>query len=252
MAEPLTPAGIIKAFKKWDVRFIERQGWASHRRDPGHGSWGPVNGLMLHHTGDDLPDDIDERVLWAGRPDLPGPLATWGQRDDGFAVMLGGGRANHAGKGDAGVMNAVIQESYGKFPPKPVSDSIDGNARFYAQETMYSGGHPMSLKAYRNTVRAFAAICDAHGWSAKSAIGHKEWTRRKIDPGNLSMYKFRKDVQACLDAGPGNWPVKEPVLRPEITAMRLSLKKFLAKKRRKSLKDAALAFDAQLAKVERR
>src|SRR5690348_5830374 len=119
MSDPLTPAQIVRAFKKWDVKFEERNGWRTHHRNPVHGSWGPVHGLVLHHTGDDLPDSTDESVLWNGRSDLPGPLCTWAMRDDGTAVLIGGGRANHAGGGDPRVLDAVIKENYNKYPPKP-------------------------------------------------------------------------------------------------------------------------------------
>jgi hypothetical protein len=129
---------------------------------------------------------------------------------------------------------------------------VDGNSHLYGQETMYSGGHPMSILAYRSTVRAHAAVDDFHKWSSKSNIGHREWTSRKVDPGNLSMPKFRKDVQACLAAGPGNWPVKEPVLRSQITAMRTRVKSFLSTERSPSVRAMLLKADGQLAKIERR
>lgn len=252
MSQPLTPDEIVRAFRKWHVRYEQHKGWRTHRRDPSHGDWGPVNGLVLHHTGDDAPDDADENVLWFGRSGLPGPLCTWAMRDDGVAVLIGGGRANHAGLGAQNVLDAVIREDYTYYPPKPGAETVDGNTRFYAQETMYSGGHPMSLAAYRNTVLAFAAICDAHNWSAKSCIGHKEWTKRKWDPGHLSMRKFRNDVQACLDAGPGNWPKREPVLRPEVTKLRTHIKGFLKTPRRPAVKRALVNADRVLARIEYR
>jgi len=253
MAIPLTADQITRAFDKWHVDYITKPGWRTHRRDPDHGSWGPVFGLGLHHTGDDAPDVADERLLWEGRPGLPGPLCNWGMRDDGVLVLMSAGRANHFGVGSQWVLGRVISQSYNMGKElTPTSDSVDGNARFYGQETMYSGGHPMTLKAYRNTVRAFAAICDAHGWTAHSAIGHREWTRRKVDPGSLHMGKFRRDVQACLDAGPGNWPVKQRPLEPGITAVRTSLRSMTANQKVPMLRKALLAADVQLAKVERR
>lgn len=251
MSHPLTADQILEAFDKWEVDYIQLPGWRTHRRDPNHGSWGPVYGIGLHHTGDDAPDIRDRAVLWNGRSDLPGPLCNWGMRDDGVLELMSAGRANHFGSGSARTLGLVTSEDYkGTITPGP--DGVDGNSRFYGQETMYSGGHPMTLKAYRNTVRAFAAICDAHGWTAKSAIGHREWSRRKIDPGSLDMDKFRKDVQACLDAGPGNWPVKKRVLEPGITAVRTSLRALTAQQGNAMLRRALLAADVQLAKVERR
>lgn len=251
MSTPMTPAQIESAFNKWHVKFVRQGDWARHRRDPGHGAWGPVNGIGLHHTGDDSPDSASASMLWRGRSDLPGPLCNWGMRDDGVAVLIGGGRANHFGSGSSRTLKAVISESYGDYL-HPGGDDTDGNSRFYGQETMYSGGHPMTLAAYRSTVRAFAAICDFHGWSAKSCIGHKEWTRRKVDPGSLDMARFRRDVQACLDAGPGNWPTKEPVLRPVITALRTRVRQLRAVERNANIDRMLLNTDKRLAKIERR
>ena len=251
MAIPLTAEQITRAFDKWHVPYIELPGWRTHNRNSA-GAWGPVHGLGLHHTGDDAPDIIDQRLLWNGRPDLPGPLCNWGMRDDGVVVLMSAGRANHFGAGSRRTLEHVINQDYGDRELQPGVDSIDGNSRFYGQETMYSGGHPMTLKAYRNTVLAFAAICDAHGWSAKSAIGHREWSKRKVDPGSLNMAKFRKDVQAALDARPGNWPVKQRPLEPGVAAVRLSLKALTQAQKNIMLRKALLAADVQLAKFERR
>lgn len=251
MSRPLTADELLRAFRKWGVPTVETPGWRTHNRN--HvGAWGPVYGTILHHTGDDSPDSVSGAMLSRGRSDLPGPLCTWGMQDDGVAVMIGNGRANHAGSGSATVLQAVIQESYGDHELHPGFDSVDGNTHFYGQETMYSGGHPMTIAAYRSTVRAHAAIDDAHGWTSKSNIGHREWSRRKPDPGKLNLAKFRRDVDACLAAGPGNWPVKEPHLRKQVTAVRESIKHFLERPRRKKVKDALLAADRQLAKIERR
>jgi hypothetical protein len=51
-----------------------------------------------------------------------------------------------------------------------------------------------------------AAICDHHGWSGKSVIGHREHSSRKPDPGSTKMYVFRAAVNARLIAGPPGTP----------------------------------------------
>lgn len=202
MSTPMSSEQFVRQLQKWGVPFVETDGWRTRNRNS-MGAWGPVHGLLLHHTGDDAPDTADERVLIEGRSDLPGPLCHWGMRDDGTAVLIGWGRANHAGVGAANVRDVLLTEGYGAYPPAPGPDSVDGNALLYGQETCYSGLHVMTEQAYRSTVRAFAAVCDHHGWSAKSCIGHKEWTGRKVDPGHLDMASFRRDVDALLEAGPG-------------------------------------------------
>lgn len=214
MSNPMTTTQLERQFKKWKVNYRIRPGAAEHRRDPSHGSWGPVNGLGLHHTGDDAPDAVDEKLLWEGRSGLPGPLCTWAMTDDGIAIVMSGGRSNHFGGGDPRVLNAVVRESYGDYPPKThehqgSAGAVDGNTHFYGQETMYSGSHRMTDAAYANTLLAFAAVCDFHGWSAKSAIGHKEWSDWKPDPGYLDMAEFRADLQATIDAGPEKNPVRQ-------------------------------------------
>ncbi len=209
MATPLTASQLLAAFDLWKVKYREHDGWRTHNRNS-QGAWGPVHGVVLHHVGDDARDDADFRVLWNGRSDLPGPLCQWGMRDDGTVDLIGNGRCNHAGKGAKNVLDAV---KLGKPPPKPGPDTIDGNAVYYGQETYYSGTHAPTNAAYLATVKAFAAVCHAHGWNANHCIGHKEHTARKPDPGNVSMAKFRGDVQALLDAGPP--PKPKPPAPPE-------------------------------------
>ncbi len=215
MATPMTADQFLRALQKWGVRFVEAPGWRTRNRNA-VGPWGPVQGMLLHHTGDDAPDDADQRVLTNGRSDLPGPLCHWGMRDDGTAVLIGWGRANHAGRGAANVHEALLTEHYGPYPPPPGPDTVDGNQLMYGQETMYSGGHVPTTAAYRATVRIFTAVCDFHGWSGKACIGHKEWTSRKPDPGHLDMAVFRRDVNDLLAAGPAVVPTPEPEPPKEI------------------------------------
>lgn len=204
MATPMTAQQFLQLLQAWKLPYRERPGWSLHTRtDPAAGRfWGPVYGAGLHHTGDDAPDSADEKVLSAGRPDLEGPLCHWGMADDGTLVLIGWQRVNHFGRGDGDVLDAVRAENYGQYPPRPNYDSVDGNRHFYGQETMYSGRKRMTPAAYLSTVGVMAAVCTFHGWSAKSVIGHKEWTDRKIDPGSLDMADFRADVQRAIDAGP--------------------------------------------------
>ena len=70
------------------------------------------------------------------------------------------------------------------------------------QETFYSGLEPPTEAARRSLVLLAASICDHHGWSARSVIGHKEWSDHKIDPGRLDMVKLRTAVARRLDEGP--------------------------------------------------
>lgn len=198
MTPPIPAARLLAQLRKFGVPFHVNPGWENHNRN-GHGPFSDLNGVMIHHTGDDAKDDLDFRVLWNGRSDLPGPLCHVGIRDNGTVELIGNGRANHAGMGDGRVLGRVIAEDYANAPPPPVKDNVDGNARFYGAELMYSGSHAPTQAQLQSAILWAAALCDFHGWNEKSVIGHKEWTRRKIDPGNVAMSAFRARVKAVLD-----------------------------------------------------
>lgn len=206
MSRPMTATQIVEQLRKWGVTFKSVDGWQTRNRNH-KGPFDDVRGFVVHHTGDDALDSIDLKVIINGRSDLPGPLAQFGCDDAGVIWLIGCGRANHAGGGDPDVLRAVTNESYTDRPPathehEGSSGAVDGNSHFYGVETFYSGSRPPTSKAYTSLVRLAAAICDFHGWSAKSVIGHKEWSDWKIDPGNVSMIEFRADVQRVLEAGP--------------------------------------------------
>lgn len=212
MVAPLTPNEIRDAMKAWGIPFIEESGW--ERRGNGQG-WGDVAGFMWHHTGDDAPDSADLRVVRDGRPGLSGPLSQFGLRDDGKVHLIAAGAANHAGGGDPAVLSAVRAESYGAIPPAPryihgQSGSVIGNPVFYGVESFYYRN--LTGAARRMMPRLAAAIIWAldrkdtkNAWTAKSAIGHREWQRGKIDPrldGGDTCATLRAETQALLNAGP--------------------------------------------------
>lgn len=180
MANPLDPNRLVAEWRNAGLDVFENSGWQTHNRDAGREAFRP-NGIMIHHTGGDTnnPDLYASKtgVLWVGRPDLPGPLCMSGVGAQGRIYMEGYGRCNHAGVGDSNVLNAVINETVpmdGEL--RPSQNNVDGNSKFYGFEVMYSGSHSMSNPQYAATVRAAAVICRLHGWSARSIIGHREWT----------------------------------------------------------------------------
>lgn len=182
MATPMTAAQFTKQLDTWDIPYRPiRKDWATHNR-AGHGPWGPsVNGIVLHHTGSDEQTNMPS-ILWHGYEGLPGPLCHGGITKAGVVLLSGWGRCNHAGSGDIEVLNHVISEDYtGQLTPK--ANTVDGNARFYGFEIMYSGEHVMSTAQLETSTRLSAAICAWHKWTEKSVIGHGEWQRGKWDPG---------------------------------------------------------------------
>jgi len=206
MSDPIGPKQLLSQFKKWDVKYREVEGWRTYGRDDETGlKFGPVFGCVTHHTGTDAPDINNRHLIKNGRSDLPGPLAHFGLNDDGTVDIISIGRANHAGGGDPDVLTAVKLENYDLKPPptdkhQGEAGAADGNDCFYGVECYYSGGHPMTKAAYTSLVKLWAAICDHHSWSAKSVIGHGEWSDYKWDPGNVSMIGLRRDIQQALNA----------------------------------------------------
>lgn len=216
MATPMTADQVLQQFGKWEITYRPLRGWRFHDRDDETGKpFGPVHGLMIHHTGDDAPDYVDRNIIWEGRAGLPGPLAHWGGNDDGVIDLHSIGRANHAGGGDPFVLQQVIAESYAKYPRPPrfhtgSPGAFDGNDVFYGIECYYSGKQMMTAKQYNSVVLLGAAVCDFHGWTAKSVIGHKEWSNWKVDPGSVDMHQLRSDIDEALHLGPPSKRERKP------------------------------------------
>jgi hypothetical protein len=204
MSKAMTAAQTRSALRKWGVDFIEYPGWELRSRP---GGLGDVHGIVVHHTGSmSQTDDYLHFLFITGRPDegIPGPLCNVSTDMDGDLHLGAIGRANHAGRGSSRTRDHVINEDYtGNLTPG-ADDWDAGNSTYYGNEIRFNGAQAMTAKAYRTVVLWCAAICDFHGWSAKSVIGHKEHTGRKNDPGHTDMATLRKDIQAALDAGPGD------------------------------------------------
>jgi hypothetical protein len=215
MAKPMSAAQWRTQMKKWSVPFQEHAGWTTNYRP---GSFAPV-GVVIHHTGSDSgqnSESYDNFLFDIGRPaeGIPGPLCQSACEMDGDVILGAIGRANHAGSGSASVLKVVQADKASLVAEiKPGPDGTNGNGWFYGLEVKFDGGQPMTAKQYDSAVRWAAAICDFHGWTAGSVIGHKEWSSRKPDPGHTFMAKFRQDVAARLKAGPGTITV--PVTPPK-------------------------------------
>ncbi|WP_338483615.1 N-acetylmuramoyl-L-alanine amidase [Streptomyces sp. SCSIO 75703] len=210
MATPLTATRLVAALKAEGCTVREVRSWRTHHRNA-KGAWGPVNGVMVHHTVTGPGTDV-VGLIYDGHSTLPGPLATGCITKDGTVHLTGNGRANHAGGGDGAVLTQVINESYGDRPTPPAKHegapgAVDGNARFYGWECENAGDgkDPWPRAQYVAMVRATAGVCRAHGWSAKSAIGHLEWSDWKSDPRGFDMKDFRRDLADCLALPAGQW-----------------------------------------------
>jgi hypothetical protein len=196
MATPLTAGRMLEVLHAEGVRVVEYRSWRTHGRDDETGrAFGPVKGLVVHHTA-----GRDSRALcYEGRSDLPGPLCHTHLAKDGTASMISAGRTNHCGSMARNAYDAMVAES-STHPRPDSSEPIDGNDVAYGLEVenLGNGSDPYPNVQYDQAVRWAAALCRAHGWSADSVIGHKEATTRKIDP-SFSMDAFRARVAERLE-----------------------------------------------------
>ncbi|MFI9613195.1 peptidoglycan-binding protein [Streptomyces sp. NPDC052023] len=200
MAKPLTPDALLSALRAEGVAVDEHAGWRTNNRNH-KGAWGPVNGVMIHHTVT-TGTTASVNLCFKGHAGLPGPLCHAVIAKDGTVHLVGNGRANHAGAGDPDVLAAVAADRAAL--PAPDQRTADGNARFYGFEcvNLGDGKDPWPEAQLDAIVRASAALCRAHGWSAASVIGHKEWTSAKIDPRGFTMASLRARVADRLDSRP--------------------------------------------------
>jgi hypothetical protein len=202
MANPLSADALVSALRAEGVTVVEHEGWRTHNRNS-KGAWGPVNGVVIHHTVT-TGTDASVALCYDGRSDLPGPLCHGVIAKDGSVHLVGNGRANHAGAGDPDVLAAVVAERSPLPPPR--QRTADGNTRFYGFEcvNMGDGRDPWPAAQLDAMVRVSAAICRAHGWHAPSVIGHKEWTSAKIDPVGFTMDSLRAKIAVRLRQSPSN------------------------------------------------
>jgi N-acetylmuramoyl-L-alanine amidase len=201
MAKPLSAAAFLKALQDEGLTVREVGSWRTHNRNS-KGAWGPMHGVMIHHTVTrGTQDTVD--ICRNGYASLPGPLCHGVIAKDGTVYLVGFGRANHAGLGDDDVLRAVIDE---KPVPTDNEANTDGNARFYGFEceNLGDGKDPWPKAQLEAIEKAAAALCRAHGWNERSVIGHLEWQPGKVDPRGFTMASMRARVKDRLgDSSPG-------------------------------------------------
>ena len=212
MAEPIPADRMVQILRAEGCKVVEVRSWRTHNRNH-KGPWGPVHGVMIHHTvSRGEPDTVE--LCYDGHSTLPGPLCHGVIGKSGTVYLVGNGRTNHAGGGDPDVLAAVKNESYGTRPPVPDVgnvDGVDGNRHFYGFEceNMGDGKDPWPAAQRDAIVRASAAICRYYGWTAKSVIGHAEWSDDKSDPrgpaaSRVTPPELRADIAERLKH-PASW-----------------------------------------------
>ncbi|MBT2479169.1 N-acetylmuramoyl-L-alanine amidase [Streptomyces sp. ISL-94] len=195
MAAPMSADRFCNALRAEGLTVVEVGAWRTHNRN-NKGPWGPVHGVMIHHTvsrGTSFTVDLCRK----GDAALPGPLCHGVITKDGRTHLVGFGRANHAGAGDSDVLAAVIAEK--RLPPDNEADT-DGNRHFYGFEceNLGDGKDPWPAVQLNAMARAAAAVCRVHGWTSRSVIGHLEWQPGKVDPKGFTMDWLRERVAERL------------------------------------------------------
>ena len=72
MATPLTASALVAALRAEGCKVVEVKQWRTHNRNS-KGAWGPVNGVLLHHTvTSGTQKSIN--ICYDGYAALPGPL----------------------------------------------------------------------------------------------------------------------------------------------------------------------------------
>ncbi|MYW11288.1 N-acetylmuramoyl-L-alanine amidase [Streptomyces sp. SID2563] len=196
MSSPMSSSAFLAALKKEGLTVVEVGDWRSHNRNH-KGPWGPVNGVMIHHSVT-KGTDATVKMCRDGHPDLPGPLCHGVIAKDGRVHLVGYGRTNHAGMGDDDVLRAVIAEK--KRLPHDNEANTDGNRHFYGFEceNLGDGKDPWPDAQLEAIEKVSAAICRHHGWTARSVIGHREWQPGKVDPKGFSMGDLRDRIHDRL------------------------------------------------------
>ncbi|MER7622680.1 N-acetylmuramoyl-L-alanine amidase [Streptomyces sp. NPDC126503] len=191
MAKPMSARRFLEALRDEGLSVVEVGDWSTHNRNH-KGPWGPVHGVMIHHTVT-RGTAHTVRICRDGYSGLPGPLCHGVIAKDGTVHLVGYGRANHAGLGDDEVLRAVIAER--GLPPDNEA-TTDGNRHFYGFEceNLGDGEDPWPKVQTDAIARAAAAVCRVHGWTQRSVIGHLEWQPGKVDPRGFTMGSLRERI----------------------------------------------------------
>lgn len=199
MSSPMSAARFLAALKAEGVDVVEVGDWEHHNRNS-KGAWGPVHGVMIHHTVTSGTQNT-VNIVKNGYSGLPGPLCHGMIAKSGKVYLVGYGRANHAGLGDDDVLRAVINET---DAPADNEANTDGNRAFYGFECENKGDgkDPWPAAQLEAIERVSAAICRVHDWGPLSVIGHLEWQPGKVDPRGFTMDSMRSRIRARLAVDP--------------------------------------------------
>jgi hypothetical protein len=121
--DPVWLAEVLRA-QEPKLNVVELPDWMSY----GHGDYGPIWGVMVHHTGNARADAMSIRN---GRPDLRGPLSNLHIAQDGTVTVVAAGVCWHAGMG-----------SYPGIPTDGGNQVLIGIECAWPRDTSHHPGYP--------------------------------------------------------------------------------------------------------------
>lgn len=186
VGDPVWLADVLYAYEP-NIRVRELPNW----RNIGHGDFGPIWGVMVHHTGNarETAESIQR-----GRPDLKGPLSNLHIAPDGTVSVVAAGICWHAGAGSY----PGVPTNNGNRVLIGIEAAWPSNTRLTPATQTSEPWPPAQLAAMRD---ACAAICLRLGVTSDRVIAHKEYAgaaQGKWDPGNLNMRDFRAQVARSM------------------------------------------------------
>ena len=195
----ISTSDVIKAFRGLrdiPVKVNELLGW-DEKSVPG--PFDPV-GIMVHHTAGAVTGNAPSLpVCINGRAGLPGPIVQLLIGRDGIVHVISAGRCNHAGMGSMEVLRRVRrgEPPTGDAAVLQLADSVGGNGHFIGIEVEHTGkaSEQYTGEAMRSLLAVLAHLCKELGIKPAQIIGHREWTRRKVDPVYNDTFRNMDDLR---------------------------------------------------------
>jgi hypothetical protein len=175
MSDPLWLADVLRAA---GLQVVEYPGW----RDRGHGDFGNIWGVVMHHTGSNPPSNCPQCI--AEHPEL-GLASQLHLSRGGVYTVLGAGIAWHAGAGS--------------YPGIAKDNANQVTIGIEAENNGTEGWGDAQYDAYMIGV---AAILNHIEQPYTHAIGHKEWagaSQGKWDPGGMDMNIARSAIRSYME-----------------------------------------------------
>src|SRR5437763_1745739 len=111
MATPMSASKLLEILRAEGLTVHEVRNWRTHNRNT-KGPWGPVNGVMIHHTVTSG-TEASVNICYNGYSGLPGPLCHGVIDKKGEIHLVGNGRAPARGPG---TRPPAAKPSYAPFP----------------------------------------------------------------------------------------------------------------------------------------